>query len=57
MIHTTRWRRRPDRYQACGHTAVLRRREPGLYLATTVTRCCCVRCGHVWTEVGFERRR
>jgi hypothetical protein len=54
-IRATRgqWHRRPDSEQCCGHAAALRRLEPWPESGVWLCRCCCVRCGHLWTEVGF----
>lgn len=54
-LHATRgrWRRRPDSEQCCGHHAAVRRLESWAEADVWLCRCCCVRCGHLWTEVGF----
>jgi hypothetical protein len=54
-LHATRgrWRRRPDSEQCCGHRVVAHRLEPWAEADVWLCRCCCIRCGHLWTEVGF----
>jgi len=52
-VVVTRWRRRPDSEQCCGHHAAVRRLESWAEADVWLCRCCCVRCGHLWTEVGF----
>jgi hypothetical protein len=51
----TRWRRRPDCEQCCGHHRAVRRLEQWPESDVWLCRCCCVSCGALWTEVGFRQ--